>query len=349
MRIQSKIRGMRGFYRVYESALRYAYMIQPKALHKARVLAFWEKHGLKATQDAFKVSRRSLFNWKHQFLTGGKIVMALNEKSRSPKARRKRFWSLEILNEIKRLREEHPNLGKTKMYPLLSEFGRIRGLPCPQPATIGRLIKDLGGLRMYPRKIKLSRFSKQKMLRKPKDFKALHPGHCVALDTIVKHIWGQKRYVVTFEDLSSRFAFAWSTRSHASLAAQEFFVKCQQVFPFPVTFVLTDNGSEFAKYFNQYVIESNLTHYRTYPRTPKMNAHCERFNRTIQEEFIDYHMPKLLEPEQFNVGLMDYLIWYNTKRVHHAFQNKLTPVQFIQEQLKKLPQECKDGWAHTTF
>lgn len=349
MRIQSKIRGCRGFYRVYESALRYAYMIQPKALHKARCLAFWEKHGLKATMDAFKVSRRSLFNWRKQFLTGGKVVMALNEKSRSPRVKRKRCWPLETLAEIQRLREQHPNLGKDKLQPLLREFCLEKKTPAPSIATVGRLIKDLGGLRRYPKKMKLKRLSTQKRLRKPKGFKAVHPGHCVALDTIVKHIWGHKRYIITFEDLSSRFAFAWSTTSHASLAAKEFFVMCQKVFPFPLTFVLTDNGSEFAKYFAQHVKESSLTHYHTYPRTPKMNAHCERFNRTIQEEFIDYHAYHLLEPDKFNRLMMDYLIWYNTKRVHHAFQNKLTPVQFIQGQLSQLSQECKVGWAHTIF
>lgn len=148
MQIQSKIRGMKGFYRVYESALRYAYMIQPKALHKARCLAFWEKHGLKATQDAFKVSRRSLFNWKKQFVTGGRAVMALNEKSRSPRLKRKRSWSLEMLTEIKRIREEHPNLGKTKLQPLLAEFCSEKKISTPSVATVGRLIKDLGGLRI---------------------------------------------------------------------------------------------------------------------------------------------------------------------------------------------------------
>ena len=324
-------------------------MIQPKALHKARVLAFCEKHGLRATIDAFHVSRRTLFSWKQRFERGGRTVQGLNEKSKAPKIRRKRLWSPVILSEIKRLREEHPNLGKDKLYPELSEFCITKQLVCPSPATIARLIKDLGGLRMYPRKVKTTRLSAQKRLRKPKNFQAEFPGHCVALDTIVKHIWGQKRYIITFEDISSRFSFAWSTRSHASLAAKEFLEKCQKIFPFPLTFVLTDNGSEFAKYFSGYVKDLGLTHYHTYPRTPKMNAHCERFNRTIQEEFIDYHIPKLLEPEQFNSILMDYLVWYNTKRVHYAFKNKLSPVQYIQNQLKILPQECKDGWAHTTI
>ena len=60
-----------------------------------------------------------------------------------------------------------------------------------------------------------------------------------------------------------------------------------------------------------------------------MNAHCERFNRTLREEFMDFHKADLLDPSVFNNKIMDYLIWYNTKRVHHAFQNKLSPVQFI--------------------
>ena len=35
-----------------------------------------------------------------------------------------------------------------------------------------------------------------------------------------------------------------------------------------------------------------------------MNAHLERFNRTIQEEFIDYHKELLITPNQFNRQLI---------------------------------------------
>ena len=31
-----------------------------------------------------------------------------------------------------------------------------------------------------------------------------------------------------------------------------------------------------------------------------MNAHVERFNRTLQEEFLDYHEDLLLEPDDLN-------------------------------------------------
>jgi len=70
-----------------------------------------------------------------------------------------------------------------------------------------------------------------------------------------------------------------------------------------------------------------------------MNTYIERFNRTIQEEFIDYFSYLLINPDNFNRKLVDYLIFYNTERVHCAFQNKLSPVQFmVQWQEQKLLQ-----------
>lgn len=340
---------------VYRDALRYRYMIQPQALRKAKILAFAEKHGVDMTLEAFEVKRRTFFAWKKKWVAGGKIPEALNNQSRAPSTKRKRSWDAEIVAEIKRERWDHPNLGKEKLYPLLLQFCREKKLPCPKPQTIGRLIKDLGGLRRKP--TKLSHFGKvkivhrKKILRKPMDFKAEYPGHCVALDTIEKHIQGTRRYVITFEDLYTRYSFAWGTKSHASLAAAEFFQICLAIFPFPIAFVLTDNGSEFMKHFAEVLKHLHLTHYHTYPKTPKMNAHVERFNRTVQEEFVDYHVPELLVPEVFNAKLVDWLVWYNTDRVHYAFDNKLSPVQFMlqlpQQAVAKMPAECKSGWPYT--
>lgn len=352
--IHCKYTGIKGFITLYNDGLRYRYMITKKALEKARILAFWEKHGLEVTIDAFKAKRRTLFDWKRKFVLGGRIPEALNEKKRIPKTKRKRVWHTDITAEIKRIRWEHPNLGKEKLYPILEAFCDTRNLPCPKPRTIGRLMKDSGGLRIFPQKVrhngKIVSVKRQKVLRKPKDFKATYPGHLVALDTIERPIYGSRRYVITFEDIHTRFSFAWATTSHASLAAKEFFDYCRKVFPFPFTFayVLTDNGSEFKKHFDAELRRLHLTHYHTYPKTPKMNAHLERFNRTIQDEFVDYHTGELLDPNIFNRKLMDYLVWYNIERVHYAFQNKLSPVQFMLSlQPAQLPQECRNGWPYT--
>lgn len=58
----SVTRGIKGFKRVYEDAVRYRHMITEQALEKARILVFWEKHGLATTIEAFpEVKRRTLF------------------------------------------------------------------------------------------------------------------------------------------------------------------------------------------------------------------------------------------------------------------------------------------------
>lgn len=329
-------------------------MITEKAKHKYRVVCFWDRHGLEAAMEAFNVKKRTLYGWKKKLKEVGGKPEALNEKSKAPRKRRTRTWSLEVLNEIIRLRDKYPNLGKEKIYPELLLFCAQRDIKCPKPRTVGRLIKDLGGLRKFPQKVshfgKIKKVNRQKVVRKPKDFKPQHPGHLVALDTIEKFVHGLRRYVITFEDIYTRFGFAWSTSSHASLAAKEFFNICVKIFPYPLTFVLTDNGSEFKKHFNEELNRLYLIHFHTYPRTPKMNAHVERFNKTIQEEYIDYRLYELIDTKKFNHNLMDWLVWYNTRRVHYAFKNKYSPVQYmlyLEEQSTKNSQECKSGWPHT--
>lgn len=356
-RIHSKTKGVKGILTVYHDALRYAYMITPKALKKANILVFFEKHGLKLTQEAFSVKRSTLYSWYGEWRAGGKKVEALNDRSRAPRTKRKRLWPPEIIAELKRLREAHPNLGGEKIYPLLLPWCNERHLVCPKPRTLGNLIHDLGGLRRFPQKVthfgKVKRINRQKVLRKPKDFIPLYPGHLVALDTIERFVDGCRRYVITFEDIYTRFSFAWGTKSHASLAATEFFALCQKAFPHPYDFlfVLTDNGSEFKKHFTEELRRLHLVHFHTYPRTPKMNAHIERFNRTIQEEFVDFHVPLLKDVDAFNRRLMDYLIFYNTERVHHAFGNKLSPVQYMLQWSKtnilNIPQKSRIGLHYT--
>ena len=363
-----KFTGIKGFVNAYEDGLNYR-MLTNKAKFKAKILVFWEKHGLEATMDAFPVKRSTLFLWKKTLKDNQGKLISLNDRKRVPKHTRKRDWPFEIRQKIKQIRRDplHPNLGPEKIYPLLLSFCKEQGLKCPKPKTIARIIADdPEKMRIFPQKIshfgRIKKQNRQKALHKPKDLKPEYPGHLIALDTIEKFINGVRRYVITFEDIYTRFSFAWATKSHASLAAEEFFNLCLKVFPYSFNFlyVLTDNGSEFKKHFSEKLKELHLTHYRTYPKTPKMNSHVERFNRTIQDDWIDWHLSELLEPDVFNRSLVDYLIWYNTERVHKAFQNKLSPIQFMIQWQKeqamlfqvaphtiKLPYESKIGWHYT--
>ena len=117
-------------------------MVSEKAQYRYRVLWFWEKYGLEATIEAFRIKRRTLYHWRMKLREGGEDPEALNDKSKAPRTKRKRLWPKEILEEIKRLRTEYPNLSKEKLYPFVKLFCDQRKLSCPKPRTIGRIIAD---------------------------------------------------------------------------------------------------------------------------------------------------------------------------------------------------------------
>jgi len=340
-------KGVKGFFRLHDYSVRWGHMMTDEAKRRARILAFWQKHGLVATREAFQVSRSTLFFWQQARNKAAGKNIGLNPQSKRPKKLRSRSWSPAVILEIKRLREAHPNLGKEKVRILLKEFCLTNTVPCPSARTIGRLIADdPKKMRICPQKV--SHFGKIKprnvrpKTRKPSQFIATYPGHCGSFDTIVRIINGSRRYIITFTDVYSRFSFAWSTHSHASQAATEFFTLVSQLFPYPLVHILTDNGSEFMKHFDVEIRRLHKTHWHTYPRTPKMNAHVERFNRTIQEEFVDFHAHTLLNTTSFNAKLIHYLLWYNGQRPHWSL-NLLSPIQFL---MQKQP-ESRMWWPST--
>lgn len=340
--------GVKGFVRLANYAIRWSRMVTEQAKRRARILAFRQKHGLQATTEAFGVSKRTLFRWKKALRTSEGKLEVLNPQSRRPKNLRQRQWGSEVVSEIRRTRTEHPNLGKDKIQPFLKAFCTGRGLLCPSVPTIGRLIADAPDkMRSFPSKVRhdgtVVPRKRQKKARKPKRFVAIRTGECLAFDTVERVIHGCRRYVVTATDLYSHLSFAMATTSHASLAAAQFFGAIRELFPYSIDYILTDNGSEFMKHFDAEVRRLHQTHWHTYPKTPKMNAHCERFNRTIQEEFIDYHDAELLNPALFNRKLADWLIWYNAERPHWSLNLK-SPIQFLTEQN---PQECQMWWTDT--
>lgn len=346
MRILRMGYGIYGFRRMMDSSIRWVRMITDEAKRRYEILVFWEKHGLQASKEAFKVKKRTLQNWKACLKKSHGMVESLNPKSRAPKNRRKRSWPTGVVVEIRRVRQEHPNLGKEKIFVHLQAFCREKNLVCPCVRTIGRLIADASDkMRIFPQKmghdghINISRRGER--VRKPKGFKALRPGHCISLDTIEFHFWGRRIYVVTMVDVFSRYAFAHVTTSHASKAAEEFFTRCLTLFPYPMEYVLTDNGSEFMKDFDTRLRELCLIHWHTYPKTPKMNSHCERFNRTVQDEFFINHKFLLHNLPYCNLKLDEWLGWYNTVRPHHSL-DLLSPVQFLSKynDTVKITQKC---------
>lgn len=58
--------------------------ISEEATRRLEALKSWDKHGLDATQDFYKLSRRTLFRWKHLYKASGSKPVSLTSQSRAP-------------------------------------------------------------------------------------------------------------------------------------------------------------------------------------------------------------------------------------------------------------------------
>lgn len=346
MRIFNKFRGTRGFLSLWERVIRFRYMITEKAKERCRILAFWEKYGDEATQEAFGTSRRSLYRWQRALTEAGGKLDGLNACSTAPKRRRKREVLPDIEGRIVELRTAHPRLGKEKIHAMLVREGYAGSV-----STVGRIIADLKRSGRIADPVPLSleartgrltdkrkTAKRKKKLRRPKGYRVLE------VDTVVRYIDGIKRYVVTGVDTETRTAFAAAYTNHGSASAADFLRHTIRAIPDCPTAIQTDNGSEFALHFARAVTEIGL-HFHTHPYSPKENAHIERFNRSINEEFLTANRALLRDDVAlFNEKLMDWLLWYNAERPHHALGLR-SPFQAILERLPE--EECQMWWTNT--
>ncbi|PIP74456.1 MAG: hypothetical protein CO135_02755 [Candidatus Levybacteria bacterium CG_4_9_14_3_um_filter_35_16] len=83
-----------------------------------------------------------------------------------------------------------------------------------------------------------------------------------------------------------------------------------------------------------YLEEQGIKHQFIYPRMPKINAFIERFNRTIQEEFILRNDEIYYDHKAFAKELTKYLYWYNYQRPHASLKY-MSPMNFIQSKSPK--------------
>jgi len=347
MIIHNKLTGTKGFVSGWEEALRFRDMITPQAEERVRILAFWQKHGDAATKEAFKVSRATLFRWQKALRSCGGKIEALIPETTAPKTKRRRIISDAIKELILRERAWE-KIGKDKIARLLKD-DKIAAISV---STVGRMLGDLKKQGKLPSPVRLSLSGKTGKLieRKPKPYRQKlrskgHEGALVKADTIVRFTNGVKRYILTAIDLESEFAFAYGYSTHASIHAADFMDTFKLVAPVSLTHVQTDNGSEFADHFQSFCDDKGIIHFHAYPRSPKMNAEVERFNRTLSEAFISRHRHLLAyDLEAFNRALMDWLLWYNTRRPHWSI-GLISPLRYICNKLT--PKQSQMCWTST--
>ncbi len=306
---------------------------------RLEVIGFFDEFGAEATRRAFGKSRSTIYLWKQKVKKAGGKLSALAPGDKTPIHRKRRIVRPFIEDFILDYRNNHPGVDKTTITPALTAACNLHGIEPVSESTVGRIIHDLKAKGRIPKstKITINGRTGRLLVREPKQkkkkarrrgFSPQKPGDLIQMDTVSIFADGIKRYIFTAIDVRTRFAFAYAYKSNSSANGRDFLNQFLKVAPFVTRRVQTDNGGEFAKYFEQSCQNYGLVHFYNYPKHPEANGYLERFNRTIQEQCVNLYIDYLDEPASFNQKLMEYLIWYNTEKPHRGI-GKLPPLRYF--------------------
>lgn len=270
----------------------------------------------------FGIARQTFYEWKRRY--NPHHLESLEEKSRRPK--RTRQWQVSQSEEFRilSLRRRHLRYGKEKLKILYEREYKEQ----VSSWKIQRVIEK-HQLYYHPSKtLKLRKKRKRNQAKKriTELKKEVRSGFLVALDTIVRYWAGMKRYILTGIDTHSKIAFARMYTTKSSKNAADFLKRLYYLFDHKIENITRDNGSEFRGAFDEALYILKIQGYFSRVKTPTDNPFDERFNRTLEEEFIQMGN-MTTDCVVFNERLTEWLIEYNFKRPHQTLAYEV-PVEY---------------------
>lgn len=158
-----------------------------------------------------------------------------------------------------------------------------------------------------------------------------HPGYLGSQDTFyVGNLKGVGRiYQQTFVDTYSKVAHCKLYTTKTPITAAD--LLNDKVLPFyqshelPMLRILTDRGTEYCGRVEQhdyqlYLAINDIDHTKTKTQSPQTNGICERFHKTILQEFYQVAFRKTLyaDLESLQKDLDAWLDYYNNERTHQG-------------------------------
>lgn len=296
------------------------------------LLVYAQRHSVTEACRVFDVSRTTYYKIKKQLVETGSLAPKVRRKPRMPSE-----IALSKKKMLLRFVQKHPTWGPVRYsYAFRREGIHI----CP--SCIWYHLKRFGLHKRAQRLVYLERLRlegqplTERVLRSVrreshKSKEGLWPGHVVGVDTFyVGNIKGVGRiYQITGVDLCSRYAWA-DLYTEKDQSASIDFVENTLIPKFyhngvEIESILTDNGGEFTGgRFQQMLSDYDIKHYRIPKGKPMLNGRCERFQRTVHEEFYQrvFRTRFFEKLEDLKNALVDYLVYYNFQRVHFGVTKK---------------------------
>nr|WP_233055006.1 IS481 family transposase [Motilimonas cestriensis] len=163
------------------------------------------------------------------------------------------------------------------------------------------------------------------------EIETAHPGYLGSQDTFyVGNLKGVGRiYQQTYVDTHCKIAFAKLYTTKTPITAAD--ILNDKVLPYfeqhelPVLRILTDRGTEYCGKvehhdYQLYLAINDIDHTKTKAMSPQTNGICERFHKTILQEFYQVTFRKKLygSLEELQKDLDEWMNYYNNERTHQG-------------------------------